>query len=87
MQASDWNPRDLPHDSKRTLAAGSVVQLTIYYRVTHTGGSMPGWVEARLCTDGNSLTQQCFDQNRLQAYDFHSLLHDPVLTHGRLVHE
>eukprot|EP00892_Ulva_mutabilis_P000014 jgi/Ulvmu1/10012/UM059_0061.1 len=67
FQESTWNPRDLPFRSQRTYATGDVITLTVYYRVVHTSGAMPGWVEARLCTSGSGLTQSCFDRYTLQA--------------------
>lgn len=69
MQASSFNPKDLPWDGKKDYAAGAVIDLSVYYRVSHTGGTTPGWVEARLCTNGDSLTQGCFDEHKLTAYD------------------
>lgn len=67
FQDSTWNPKDLPFSSMKTYTSGSTITLSVYYRVVHTSSRTPGWVEARLCTQGSGLTQSCFDQHRLQA--------------------
>lgn len=67
FQDNTWNPLTLPFNPQRSYSAGSTITLSVYYRVVHTSGRTPGWVEASLCTRGSSLTQSCFDQYRLTA--------------------